>query len=79
MRDLCSNYCIRAFTHTTPNARSPQNIHIGEWMELGRLEDEEYAGLEKKHGIEIKRLNKNLKWGKYVTAKLWRLFIFCWW
>lgn len=34
-------------------------------MELLRVEEEEFVALEKKHGIEIKRMNSNLRWGRY--------------
>lgn len=47
----------------------PQNLQVAEWEELMALEEEEFKELEKKHGIEIKRLNSNLRWGKYVSHK----------
>lgn len=43
-----------------------ENIQIAEWVELHRVEEEEYVQLEKKHGIEVKRLTSNLRWGKFV-------------
>jgi hypothetical protein len=43
-----------------------QNLQVAEWEELMVLEEGEFKDLEKKHGIEIKRLNSNLRWGKYV-------------